>query len=119
MNIDQLLELSPPVALLGVLMLLGFYLKRSPFPSWAIPITLGVLGGGSYPFIADLSKVSFQVANPTVLNVIIGVLIGLAGPGIQSQFQNILERFLPPDKPKDSNEKNNSSTNGAGGSAGG
>ena len=95
MDIKELLELSPPVALLVVLMLLGFYLKRSPYPSWAIPLTLGVLGGVAYPFIAEVGKVSFQVSNPTVLNVIIGALVGLAGPGLQSQFQHILERFLP------------------------
>lgn len=94
-SLDQLLEMSPPVALLVALILLGFYLKRSPYPSWAIPLTNGVLGAVAYPFIADMSKVSFQVSNPAVFNALLGLLIGLASSGLQSQFKGILDRFLP------------------------
>lgn len=94
-DLKEILELSPPVALLVGLMLLGFYLKRSPFPSWVIPIALAALGAVVYPLIAEVGKVSFHVANPAILNAVFGLLIGFAASGLQGQFRNILERFLP------------------------
>lgn len=93
------------------LMLLGFYLKRSPFPAWLIPISLAALGVIVYPFIADASKVNFQVHNPEVLNRIFGALVGFAACGLQAQYRHILEKFLPVNgesKERTDNEKDTS-----------
>lgn len=110
-DIKDLLELSPPVALLVALLMLGFYLKRSPFPSWAIPLTNGAIGAGIYPFVAEMSKVSFQVKNPMVFNALLGLVVGLASSGLQTQFKGILERFLPTNGESKEREKTNEKDN--------
>ena len=97
-SINELLELSPPVALALVLIGIGVCLKRAPkCPNWLIPICLCVIGATVFPFISDAAKVNFNVRNPQVFNVLIGALIGLASTGIHSQFKSVIDRFLPAD----------------------
>lgn len=112
--VNEILEMSPPVALAVGLVLLGWCLKRSPFPSWAIPLGLCVVGAVIFPFIADAGKVSFQVRNPVVFHGLIGGIIGLASTGLHAQFQHIIERFLPVNgesKGKETNETSNPAGN--------
>lgn len=116
-SVNEILELSPPVALALGLVLLGAFLKRSPFPNWAIPLGLCAIGAAVFPFIADVGKVSFQVRNPVVFHALLGGIIGLASTGLHAQFQNIIDRFLPANG--ESKERTNEKANDGVGSGGG
>lgn len=79
--LDSLLDLSPPIALLAALTVLGYALKKSPIQNWVIPLLLPAVGSVVYPFVAEIAEVSYTVRNPTVFNGIIGFLIGWASTG--------------------------------------
>lgn len=74
--INNLTQLSPPVALATALWVVGNALKRSRVENWLIPFILPLLGALAYPFIADMSKVSYEVHSPMLFNALIGLAIG-------------------------------------------
>ena len=92
MDVVDFSQLSPPIALALALNLLGLGLKRSPAPSWLIPMILPLLGGAAYPFIAETGKVSFECRNPDVLLVIYGVVIGAGSVGLNQAVKQFLGR---------------------------
>lgn len=95
--LNNLTELSPPVALAVLLWFTGAALKRSPWQNWLIPFTLPVLGAILYPLIAESAKVSYDVRNPAVFNAIIGAVIGYSATGFDQQIRQWLSRSTKPD----------------------
>ncbi len=89
---ENLTELSPPLALAFALNVIGYLLKQSPIPNWLIPLILLTLGGAAYPFIAEAGKISYHVNNPMVFNVIIGLCIGGASTGLHQVFRQFMDR---------------------------
>jgi hypothetical protein len=88
--IEEILELSPPVALTVALNLVGVFLKKSPINDWLIPFILMVLGAVVYPFICETAKVSYQVTYPVILNAIYGLCIGGLAVGIHASWKSFL-----------------------------
>lgn len=90
-DIDQITQLSPPVALAAALWVLGVGLKRSPVPDWLIPFLLPIAGAIAFPFIADTSEVNFNVKSPAMFHAVIGFCIGGASVAMNEaakQFTN-------------------------------
>lgn len=81
-NIQAIQELSPPILLMVFLNVIGWVLKRTPFPNNWIPLALLFLGGLTYPFIYDRGQVVLNVEYPLALVIIYGVCIGGASVGV-------------------------------------
>lgn len=91
LDLDQITQLSPPVALAAALWVLGVGLKRSPVPDWLIPFLLPIAGAIAFPFIADTSEVNFNVKSPAMFHAVIGFCIGGASVAMNEaakQFTN-------------------------------
>lgn len=88
--IENLTQLSPPVALAVALYFVGAAIKKSPWSDWLIPFALPLLGAVLYPFIAETANVSYSVKNPTAFNAIIGVSIG----GMSIALENMIYQWL-------------------------
>ncbi len=93
-ELEQLLELSPPVVLALALNCIGWGLKKSPLAGWLLPLALMALGGAAYPFVAEVGKVSFAVRNPAAFNVVIGIAIGGLSVGLNQAFRQVFGRFF-------------------------
>lgn len=92
--IDQILTLSPPVALALAINIFVLFVRKIPgVPAWCLPFIALIVGGFAYPQIADVSKVSFNVKNPALFNVIIGVCIGGMSVCFNQMFKQFVERF--------------------------
>lgn len=101
-TIDQILQMSPPVALCIVLNVIGFLLKKAPnVANWVIPFVLVVLGTILYPLIADAGKVGFACKNPMIVLALYGFLIGAASVGLNQFTRQIMGRFFNGDDGKD------------------
>lgn len=85
--LNQALQLSPPFALALGLNLVGLFMKKSPIPNWTIPLSLIIMGAGSYPFIAEPGKVNYECKNPDILNAIYGACIGGLSVGMNQVFR--------------------------------
>lgn len=80
-TINDLLKMSPPVALASFIMLIGFVLKKTEsFPDRWIPVPLLVLGGALWPLIGDWKKIGYDCPHPVAMMIIQGV--GIAGIAI-------------------------------------
>ena len=90
--INDLLQLSPPIALALALNLVGMALKKSPVANWLIPWALIALGAIVFPWISDYSKINFQCRNPMVLNSIYGATIGGLAVGLHGGIRSFLEQ---------------------------
>lgn len=91
---NQLLELSPPVAFLLALNALLFVLRKTPqVPNWSLQWVALAVGTFVYPMITDPAKVSFAVQNPKVAQAITGFLIGFAAIGTNKWFRDRLEQL--------------------------
>ena len=86
-TLNELLQLSPPVALLIAINMLGYALKRSPVRSDLIPFIALTAGAVAYPFVARDNPVA---ANSLGMNVIIGFCIGGASVGLHQGVRSIL-----------------------------
>lgn len=89
-TMNELLQLSPPIALALLLNLVGIALKKSPIANWLIPPALILLGASVFPFISDYSKLSFECRNPMMLNAIYGGTIGGLAVGLHSTISGFL-----------------------------
>lgn len=94
--IDQLLAVSPRIALVLVLCVIGFLMKRSPLPNWLIPWILLILGGAGYTVMADVKDEDYT-AKLIFYNVVLGMLLGAASVGLHSTVRTIFP-FLFPEK---------------------
>lgn len=86
----EILDFSPPVGLGVGLLMLGFFLKRSPLADWLIPLLIMVTGAAIYPFIAEIGKVSATITNPNLYNAVIGAGIG----GLVTGGHQAVKQFL-------------------------
>ncbi len=93
--LDQLLAVSPRIALVLVLCVVGYWLKRSPLPNWIIPWALIVLGALAYPIIADVKD--DDTAQLVIFNVMLGMLFGAASVGLHQAVRTFFP-FLFPEK---------------------
>lgn len=94
--IDQLLAVSPRVALVLVLCVIGYWMKRSPLANWFIPLTLMVLGAVGFTLVA-YKKDDDYTAQLITHNVIIGMLLGASSVGLHGTVRTFFP-FLFPDK---------------------
>jgi hypothetical protein len=85
-EIENILKLSPPVALMLALLLCGKMLKMSPVDSRWIPFILPVLGAIAFPLIMDPA---LGVSHPTAHNAILGFLAGGAAVGVHSAMVRV------------------------------
>ena len=92
LDLDQITQLSPPVALAAALWFLGAFLKRSPVPDWLIPFLLPLVGAIAFPFIADTSEVNFNVRSPAMFHAILGFCIGGAAVAMNEAGKQFLNR---------------------------
>lgn len=88
MDLDQLLNLTPPWILGAVLLMVGFFLKKSPVQNWLIPWLIGPLGAAVYPWIAVAGK---EGKNPFLLDTLYGAGIGLAVVGGHQAFKQLID----------------------------
>lgn len=97
MNLDlsQITQLSPPMALAVALWFVGVGLKRSPMPDWLIPFVLPALGAIAFPLIADTSEVNFNVKSPAAFHAVIGFCIGGASVAMNEAGKQFLNRDKP------------------------
>lgn len=92
--VNQLLELSPPVALWFALNFLLMFAKKCPcVPNWMIPWLSFIAGGIVYPMISDPNSVSFAVRYPVAAQSLTGLLIGGAAVGSHQLFKQTIKRF--------------------------
>lgn len=86
-TINGLLQLSPPVILGVVLWIIGRMMKAVPFiQNWSIPFVVSFLGAITYPFVAEIGEMSYNVKLPWLLNVLFGFAIG-ASPVLVDQMK--------------------------------
>lgn len=95
--INDLVHMSPPVALAAALWVVGTIIKRSRIENWLIPFILPLLGALTYPFIADTSKVSYEVHSPMLVNALIGVTIGWMATAADQTIWQFISRTKNPD----------------------
>lgn len=95
--LNDVMKMSPPVALGAVLFVIGSVLNKSPIPSWWIPIILSACGGIAFPFLIPASQVGFECPYPEALLVVYGMLIGLAPTGLHQAFKQFKKD--KPDEP--------------------
>lgn len=86
------LQASPPLALALALNVVAEALKRTPLPNWWIPILLPAIGAIAYPYIAEVGKLSYEVAKPNVLLALYGVLIGSGAVGFNQAVRQFVGR---------------------------
>lgn len=92
--VNQLLDLSPPVAFLLALNSLLFVLRKTPqVPNWSLQWVALLVGTLLYPQLTDPAKVSFAVASPVVAQHVTGFLIGFAAIGTNKWFRDRLKQF--------------------------
>lgn len=93
-DLNQLIDVAPPLALWMVLNFVMMFAKRSPFiPNWSIPWLSFGLGGLAYPLLTDPDKVAFAVRCPICAQVLTGLLIGGAAVGGHQLFKQTIKRF--------------------------
>ena len=92
LDLDQITQLSPPVALAAALWFLGAFLKRSPVPDWLIPFLLPLVGAIAFPLIADVSEVNFNVKSPAAFQAVIGFCIGGASVAMNEAGKQFVNR---------------------------
>ena len=97
--VENLTQLSPPMALAVALWFFGYGLKRSPMPDWLIPFVLPVVGAALFPFVAETASVSYSVKSPALFNAIIGFCIGGAAVAMNEAAKQFLSRKDPPTNP--------------------
>lgn len=88
--VNEIINMSPPLALIALLNLIGFSLKKSPIKDGYIPLVLIVIGGAVYPYISDIGQITFKVRNPFVLQAIYGALFGGASVGINQVWKQFM-----------------------------
>lgn len=93
--IDQLVAVSPRIALVLLLNVIGYWMKRSQVPNWLIPMTLMVLGGAGYTIFADVKDDDYT-AKLITHNVVIGALLGASSVGLHSAVRNVFPFLFPP-----------------------
>lgn len=99
LDIDQITQLSPPVALAAALWVLGGVIKRSKIPDEFIPSILPIVGAILFPFIADTSELNFNVKSPAIFHAIIGFFIG-GSPVVIDQAIKQLSKNKSEEPPK-------------------
>ena len=94
-DITQLLDLTPPVALLFALNFLIWILKKAApnFPRWTIPMLAFALGGIIFPLISESGKVPYQMRSPLTSQILIGLIIGGASVGGNQCFVRTMQRL--------------------------
>ena len=93
--VEQLVSVSPRIALVLVLCVVGYWLKRSPFPNWMIPWVLILLGAIAYPVMADWKDDDYT-AQLVMLNVLLGMLLGAASVGLHQTVRTLFPFLFPP-----------------------
>lgn len=92
--IQQVLEVSPPVALSLLINFAITFLRRAPkLEKWQLNLLAFLIGGIAYPFIADPTKIGFAVHNPLASEIVTGLLIGGFSIGSNQLFRNTLEKI--------------------------
>jgi hypothetical protein len=93
-DLNQLIDLAPPVGLWCALNFILMGAKRIPgVATWMIPFLSFALGGILYPLLSDPGKVSFAVRCPVCAQVVTGILIGGAAVGGHQAFKQIINRI--------------------------
>lgn len=94
-DITQLLDLTPPVALLFSLNLFIWILKKAApnFPRWTIPSLAIALGGIIFPLISDTGKVPYQMRSPITSQILVGLIIGGASVGGNQWLVRTMQRL--------------------------
>lgn len=87
--LDQLGTQSPKILFALVLCVLGWRLKRSRMPNWAIPWILIALGTAGFPFIAKFQNADYT-AEMITTNALVGFLIGAASVGLHGTFKHTM-----------------------------
>lgn len=91
--VKAILQFSPPMALLVVLIFFGIFLKKTPLQDWTIPILLMITGGIVYPFIAEIGKITnYTMRSPVMYNVLIGGCLGGAATGLHQIVKKFAQR---------------------------
>lgn len=93
--IEQLFAVSPRIALVLVLCVIGFWMKRSPAPNWTIPLVLMVLGAIGFTVMADIKDDDYT-AKFITHNAIIGMLLGASSVGLHSAVRPLFPFLFPP-----------------------
>lgn len=90
-QLNELLNLSPPVGLLVFLFFLGVILKKADiFPNRFIPLTQLLLGAGIYPFLAAVVPNGYYY--PLAAKVFLGGLIGAGTVALHQVIKQYLEK---------------------------
>lgn len=95
--INDLTQLSPPMALAVALWVVGNAISRSRIENWLIPFILPLLGALVYPLIADNSKMSYTVHSPMMVNALTGVAIGWTATALDQTIWQWISRTKSPD----------------------
>lgn len=85
----DLLSLSPPLLLAFFIYAVCGAVKRSKVRDELIPFIAMALGAILYPLIAEVGKVSYNVAHPTVFNAIMGACIGGFAIGLNQGYKQL------------------------------
>ena len=96
MNLSDIIDLSPPVALALMLNLVGMAMKRSPIADWVIPWVMMGLGSLVYGMVASTADIGYDVRYPQLLNFIHGACIGGASVGLHQTVKQFIEQPAKP-----------------------
>ena len=88
--LDAILQCSPPLALALAINLALFASKRIPMPGWVRPILAMGIGAIAYPFLADISKLNYNVRSPALYLTLIGTSIG----GLSVCFNQVVRQWI-------------------------
>lgn len=90
-DLESILDLSPPFLLALAINFLLLFGKRAPFvPDWTLPLLAMAAGGLVYPLISDAAKVSYQCRHPDAFNAVMGVAIGGMAVAFHQTFRQII-----------------------------
>lgn len=93
-DINQLLDLSPPLGLilgLNFLMAILKYSFKDTFPKRLIPALCFLLGGLIFPLIAEQKNVPYNMVSPLASKIIMGFVLGGCAVGGHQLFVNLLK----------------------------
>jgi hypothetical protein len=94
-DLQQIVDMSPPVGLVFGLNLVIFLLKKSApeFPRWVLPTCSMIAGGIIYPLISSPGDVPYQMRSPVTAQALMGVIMGGCAIGTNQWFKTMVQRF--------------------------
>lgn len=94
-QVNGILSASPAVVLSGILVCMGYWLKKVPWlKDWIIPFILPLLGAIFYPFIAEATPKLMTAKFPFMQNVVYGAGMGAAAVWMNQIYRQFVGRKL-------------------------